>query len=187
VTLKLPAGYAGSLDLLATAFAEDVGAATETASAPLSIPINVILLHGETIVVPKGHHLVDATHTVAGQPLPTALGDLIISHGGSNTIYGGGGNDTIVAGPGHDHLFGGPGRDIFLFRGLVGDTHIGDFTHRQDKLEFAKSVFLSAAHIHYDAATGALIFNSMTGWNQPIHFATLAPHLHITHADFLFV
>jgi len=46
----------------------------------------------------------------------------------------------------------------------------------------------SAGHIHYDAATGALVFSAASGgWQQPVQFATLAPHLHLTHADFLFV
>jgi hypothetical protein len=187
VTLKLTAGYAGSLDVLATAFAKDVGATTETASAPLSIPINVTLLHGETIVVPHGRHLVDATHTVAGQPLPTVLSDLIISHGGHNTIRAGGGNDTVITGPGHDALFGGPGADIFVFRHLAGDTSIGDFVHREDKIALAKSIFLSLAHIHYDRTTGDLSFYPLSGWNQPVHFAKLSPHLHINAHDFMFV
>jgi hypothetical protein len=147
---------------------------------------------GVSIVISKpGNHLINATHTVPGQPLPTNFGDRIICNNGNDTVHGLGGNDTIVAGPGNDRFYGGPGADTFLFRSIAGETHIADFVHGEDKLQFAKSVFKSASHIHYDAATGALVFDSgtATGWGgqQSVQFATLAPHLHITHSDFLFV
>jgi autotransporter-associated beta strand protein len=143
---------------------------------------------GAKIVISKpGHHLIDATHTVAGQPLPTNYGDLIICRRGNDVVHAGAGPDTIVVGPGNDHLFGGAGADTFIFRNDNTHPHIGDFVHGVDKLEFAKSVFKSAGHIHYDAATGALIFDPENAWLQPVQFATLAPHLQVTQHDFLFV
>jgi hypothetical protein len=60
----------------------------------------------------------------------------------------------------------------------VGGTG-GAGAHDVDKLEFLKSVFISAAHIHYDATTGDLSFLSSGGWQQPVDLATLSPHLHI--------
>jgi Ca2+-binding RTX toxin-like protein len=46
---------------------------------------------------------------------------------------------------------------------------------------------ISAAHIQYNAATGALTFDGGGGWAPSVHFATLAPHLPITSAGFMFV
>ena len=60
-------------------------------------------------------------------------------------------------------------------------------SHSVDKLEFAKSVFKSAGHIHYNASTGAVIFDPENVWHPPVQFATLARHLDLTHGDFLFV
>jgi autotransporter-associated beta strand protein len=162
---------------------------------------------GVTIVISKpGHHLIDATHTVAGQPFPTDFGDLIICRKGNDIVHGGAGNNTIIGGPGHDKLYagtgndlliagrghnllvGGSGHDTFLFRSFHTDAHIAHFHPDADKLEFAKSVFKSLDHIHYDAATGALLTDVASGGSgQPIQFATLAPHLHIPHGDLLLV
>jgi autotransporter-associated beta strand protein len=145
------------------------------------------VLAGVRIVISKpGHHLINATHTVRGQPLPTNYGDIIICRRGNNVVHAGAGPDTIVVGSGHDHLFGGGGDNTFVFRSLNTDAHIGDFNPTADKLEFAKSVFKSAGHIDYDAATGVLSFDPENVWQQPVEFATLAPHLHLHH-DFLFV
>jgi Ca2+-binding RTX toxin-like protein len=95
---------------------------------------------------------------------------------------------VLVAGTGHNLLVGGAGANTFVFRTLGAHAQIADFVHGMDKLEFAKSVFKSADHLDYDAATGALFFDPEAGgWSQPVHFATLAPHLHLTHSDFLFV
>lgn len=92
----------------------------------------------------------------------------------------------FIAGHGHNLLDGGAGNNTFLFRSFHTDAHIAGF-HHGDTLEFAKSVFKSADHIRYDAATGALLFEGTTGWAAPVQFATLAAHLHIPHTDFLFV
>jgi Ca2+-binding RTX toxin-like protein len=146
------------------------------------------VLAGVKIVMSKpGNHLIDATHTVAGQPLPTNYGDVIICRAGNDRVHAGAGPDTIVVGPGNDHLRGGAGADTFIFRNDDTHAHIGGFVHGVDKLEFAKSVFISAGHIHYDAATGALIFDPENAWLPAVQFATLAPNLHITAHDFLFV
>lgn len=79
---------------------------------------------------------------------------------------------------------------------LAGFTTIADFTHGVDELELSKAVFKSLAHVHYVAATGALLFDA-DGFGTgaaPVHFATLAshptpasPHPTVTAGDFLFV
>jgi Ca2+-binding RTX toxin-like protein len=70
-----------------------------------------------TIVGSSKDDLIDATHTVAGQPFPTIEGDTISGLGGSDTIDGLAGNDTISGGQGVDHLSGGDGDDTFLVTG----------------------------------------------------------------------
>ena len=151
------------------------------------VVLKALLAGVKIVIATPGPHLIDATHTVAGQPLPTNYGDLIICQNGNNTVHAGKGPDMIVAGPGRDVLFGSGGADTFLFRNDNTDAHIHHFVHGVDKLELAKSVFISAAHIHYDVATGALIFDSGNPWGRPVQFATLAPHLHLTDGDLLFV
>ena len=148
---------------------------------------------------------VDATHTVAGQPRPTTYDDRIVCrdgndvvHGlagndtisgpGDDKLYGGAGNDRLVAGSGHSRMVGGQGADTFDFKTLHGSVHIADFNPNEDTLEFSKSVFKSAEHIHYDTATGALFFETGSGCQlQSVQFATLPSHLHIAETDFLFV
>jgi autotransporter-associated beta strand protein len=141
-----------------------------------------------TILIKKaGNHLINASHTVAGQPLPTNDGDLIICRKGNDRVHAGTGNDVIVAGPGRDALFGGAGADTFVFRNDNTHAHIRDFEHGVDKLEFAKSVFKSAGHIHYNETTGALIFHPENASQSPVQIASLATLLHINNHDFLFL
>jgi Ca2+-binding RTX toxin-like protein len=156
-----------------------------------------------TIIIRRpGHHKVDATHTVAGQPLPTNFGDLIICRrandvvhagtgdnmlvagSGADALYGGPGNNIFVVGSGDDRLFGGTGDNTFVFKGFHTDAHIFGF-HHGDKLELARAVFHSAGDVHYDRAIGALLFGAHG--EPPVQFATLAPHIHLTHYDYVFV
>jgi len=59
---------------------------------------------GVTIIGTEGADRIDATHTVAGQPLPTGKADLISGRGGDDIISGGLGNDTLDGGNGYDTL-----------------------------------------------------------------------------------
>jgi Ca2+-binding RTX toxin-like protein len=150
------------------------------------VVLTAVLAGVKIVIATPGPHLIDATHTVAGQPLPTNYGDRIVCQTGNNTVHAGSGPDQIVAGPGRDVLFGGAGANTFIFLNDNTNAHIHNFAHGVDKLELAKSVFVSAAHIHYDTATGALVF-SENRWGPSVQFATLAPHLHFTDGDLLFV
>jgi Ca2+-binding RTX toxin-like protein len=69
-------------------------------------------LPGVTITGTSGADLVDATHTVAGQPLPTLEADVTNGRAGNDTLYGLGGDDTISGGNGADILSGGDGDDV---------------------------------------------------------------------------
>ena len=65
---------------------------------------------GVTINGSAGDDTVDATWTIAGQPLPTSEADTINGLGGNDDLSGLGGNDTINGGDGNDILKGGLGR-----------------------------------------------------------------------------
>ncbi len=74
--------------------------------------------------------LVDATHTVAGQPLPTSdadliyglgAGDVIHALGGDDELWGGTGKDSLHGDDGNDWVAGGRGKDR-LYGGAGNDT-----------------------------------------------------------------
>ncbi|MFN3349962.1 beta strand repeat-containing protein [Pseudorhodoplanes sp.] len=79
---------------------------------------------GVTIVGTKTGDLVDATNTVAGQPLPTGLNDIILGGNGDDDLSGLLGNDTIDGGKGDDILLGDAGNDI-LNGGKANDILLG--------------------------------------------------------------
>ncbi|MEP2924984.1 MAG: autotransporter-associated beta strand repeat-containing protein, partial [Bauldia litoralis] len=92
---------------------------------------DVVLQAGVVITGTSGADRVDASHTVAGQPLPTAVGDLIKGKGGADTlsglagddqIRGNGGADTLNGNQGDDSLRGGKGMD--RLKGGKGDDWI---------------------------------------------------------------
>ena len=62
-----------------------------------AIAVSVQHVVGASIHGTAGNDVIDMTHTVAGQPFPTA---------GDDTLNGGGGSDTLA---------GGPGADTFVF------------------------------------------------------------------------
>ena len=63
-----------------------------------AIAVTVQNVGGVTINGTAGNDLIDATHTVAGQPLPTNEEDVINGGNGRDTINGLGGNDTLNGG-----------------------------------------------------------------------------------------
>ncbi len=67
-----------------------------------------------TIIGTDQADLVDATHTIAGQALPTDGGDLIKGKGGKDNLSGLDGDDTIKGGNGGDSLHGNAGNDSVL-------------------------------------------------------------------------
>ena len=73
-------------------------------------------------IIGTGHaDLVDASHTVAGQPLPTDGADLIKGKGGADDLSGLAGADTILGGKGGDYLYGNNGSSL---AGGAGDDHL---------------------------------------------------------------
>jgi Ca2+-binding RTX toxin-like protein len=134
----------------------------------------------------------------------------IIADGGNDRITAGKGNVLIELGGGQSTLTGGPGHDRFLFdSALVGQVDkIMNFGHGLDKIVLLATDFagigaasgtLAAAdfhvgahassflqHILYNPANGFLSYDpDGSGPLTPVHFATLSPHLALTHSDFL--
>jgi autotransporter-associated beta strand protein len=79
-----------------------------------------------TVIVGTGKaDLIDATHTVTGQPLPTSDADEIDGLGGNDTIAALGGDDQVTGGNGKDTLHGGDGSD-WISGGKGKDSLYGD-------------------------------------------------------------
>jgi Ca2+-binding RTX toxin-like protein len=132
--------------------------------------------------------------------------DTLLGGPGNDTLNGGSGNDVLNGGSGNDRLIGGPGADRFVFNtppSLVNDT-IVDFTVHSDKIVLAHSVFtmlpkgaLAASHfangtptdnsdfIVYDRTSGDLSYYAQGNAGTGVHFATLANHAVLTHADII--
>jgi hypothetical protein len=78
------------------------------------ITVNVTNVAGVTINGTTGNDTINATTTVAGQPLPTNEEDLINGGAGADTISALGGNDTLNGGAGNDTMTGGTGNDTYV-------------------------------------------------------------------------
>ena len=114
--------------------------------------------------------------------------DVLLGRGGNDGLFGGAGNDHLNGAGGQNRLTGGAGADHFVFSRHDSVATITDFTQGVDKLDLLKTIFKSLDHVSYQAATGALLFDpDGAGGAKPVEFGVLAPHLHITAADFLLV
>ncbi len=80
-----------------------------------AIAVTVTDVTGVTITGTGGANTINATTTVAGQPLPTDEEDVIFGNGGNDVINGLGGNDTIDGGAGRDTIDGGDGDDTIRY------------------------------------------------------------------------
>ena len=133
-----------------------------------------------------------------------ALAQTITGNAGANVLNGGGGLDTLI---------GGLGADSFVFNATLGAANvdrISDFNVISDQILLENSAFLglpagrlaatafvgnlqgaamdTADRIIYETDTGRLWFDrDGTGAATAICFATLAPSLAVTAADFLVI
>jgi Ca2+-binding RTX toxin-like protein len=129
------------------------------------------------------------------------LANILVGNDGANTLNGGGGRDTLT---------GGGGGDRFLFTNRLDPAanvdRVTDFAAGVDDLRLDDAVFAGLApgalaadafrigtraidasdRIVYNPETGALFFDADgTGGAAQIRFATLAPGIALTAADFL--
>ena len=129
----------------------------------------------------------------------------------ANTIYGNAGNNQLDGKQAADILVGLGGADRFAFTTALGPDNvdrISDFNVADDTIVLENAVFTGLAagalgagafntgsaasqaddRIIYNAVTGALLFDPDGAVGVPaIHFATLAPGLALTGADFVVV
>lgn len=108
-----------------------------------AISVAVQNVPGVTINGTGGNDAIDATHTVAGQPLPTNEEDTIKAGGGKDTINALGGNDFIDGGAGADTMAGGPGNDIYVIDDK-GDVVLENSGNGTDTVQSAISFTLGA-------------------------------------------
>jgi Ca2+-binding RTX toxin-like protein len=167
-------------------------------------------LEGNDIL--KGNGGIDHLHGGKGDDTLVGGGglDTLIGGAGDDTLRGGKDQDALVGGAGNDELHGGGGHDAFVFNAhLNADTNvdrIADFAPGEDFIlldntvfhaltdteGLSKAAFFAGAKAH--DASDRIIYNPKNGFltydsngdhsGHATHFATLAPHLHLTHKDF---
>ena len=152
---------------------------------------------------------------LTGTNVTTATGNsqaqTLIGNDAANVLSGLGGVDVLDGRGGADTLSGGTGVDTFAFTTTLGSGNIdtiSDFSVVEDTIQLAKTIFtglsgsqLAASaffigagastvdhRIIYNSASGALLFDTDgSGASAAVQFATLAPSLALTAADFLLV
>jgi serralysin len=138
--------------------------------------------------------------------------DSLIGYGGNDSLDGGTGDDVLYGGAGYDTLTGGAGKDYFVFSAGPDVDRITDFDVAQDTIRLhglwmpslgpalgtlpAEKFWKSTAGIAHDADdriiyetdTGKLFYDADgSGASRAMHFATLAPNLALTNADFVVI
>jgi len=137
--------------------------------------------------------------------------DYLYGDFGDDRLTGADGKDRLDGGFGLDTLTGGAGKDRFIFQSdldpALNVDQITDFTVNVDKIVLETFVFQDIGHLgvlegaRFHVGTAAhdaddrIIYNPNNGFlfydangdqaGGKTHFATLAPNLHLTHADFL--
>ena len=126
----------------------------------------VLTATAAVIIGTGGADLVDKTHTVAGQPLPTDGADLIKGKGGADDLSGLAGADTIKGGQGDDSLHGNAGDD--LLNGGKGDDLLAGGTGH-DRFDFTTALGPHNVDTIADFGTGDAI------WLAASVFAGIGP------------
>ena len=200
---------AHDFDTEAHSYSVRVGANDGSHTTNKTITVNLTNEAGVTITGTKKNDLIDATHTPAGQPLPTNEEDTILGGNGKDKLFGLGGNDRISGGAKNDKLTGGEGADTFVFDAKLKKNvdKILDFAPGEDTIELAHKVFKKIAvgaldasdfgsgkkaaakdkhAVYYNEKKGVL-YADMNG-HKPggdLAFAKVAKHLDLSADDFL--
>jgi Ca2+-binding RTX toxin-like protein len=140
----------------------------------------------------------------------------LYGNGGSDSLFGHGGSDLLAGGTGNDTLTGGAGSDFFVFTTALSPAtnfdRITDFSVPADTIRLDNAVMAglgatlgalgagkfwkSKTGLAYDADdriiyatdTGKLYYDANgNAAGGAVHFATLAPNLALTNADFVVI
>jgi Ca2+-binding RTX toxin-like protein len=131
------------------------------------------MLTGATIIGTDAPDLVDATHTVVGQPLPTDNSDLIKGLDGKDNLSGLAGDDRIKGGQGGDTLSGDTGNDTLL--GHKGrDTLLG--AADDDLLKGGKGADTLTGDTGADMLNGGAGRDTLTGGEDDDTFVFANPN-----------
>jgi Ca2+-binding RTX toxin-like protein len=109
---------------LTGAWADLAGNAGGTAQSTTFTVNTPSVVNGVTITGTANNDIIDATHSVGTQPLPTIAGDTINGGSGADSIDGLGGNDSLIGGIGNDTILGSGGVD-FIDAGTGDDRADG--------------------------------------------------------------
>ena len=109
---------------------------------------------GVTINGTTGNDLIDLTHTVAGQPFPTAGDDVINGGAGNDIIFGGLGNNIINGDAGVDTA-GYVGFSTQYSIGFHGQTVTGQFS--SDQLTNIENILFDDGRMVYDQGDAVAI------------------------------
>jgi Ca2+-binding RTX toxin-like protein len=189
---------------------EGVGQGSDTVQSSVthSLQANVerLVLTGAAAINGSGNEL---NNSMTGNPQANVLS----GKEGRDTLNGKDGDDRLLGGDGKDTLTGGPGLDTFVFdvapNELTNLDAVTDFNPPEDVIRLVGAAFpaLSTAgtlpatafraapaaasssdRILYDPGTGALRYDADgTGATVAVQFATLAPGLAVSNADFFVV
>ena len=189
------------------------GAGVDTASysaATAAVTVSLALTAAQN-TVGAGTDTLSAFENLAG----SKFNDALTGSNAANIIEGGAGSDVINGGLGNDTLWGETGADFFLFNSVLGAANvdtIADFSITDDTIRLentgtglfnaltttgtlaADAFYIGpAAHsttdrIIYDMLTGKLFYDADgSGVTAAIQFATVAPALSLTNADFVVI
>jgi Ca2+-binding RTX toxin-like protein len=176
----------------------DVRASDGSLSDTQTITVNVTNAVGVTITGSTRNDTINATTTVAGQPLPTNEGDTITGGkgndtidalGGNDNVNGGAGNDRITGGAGDDFLTGGDGSDTLVFAAGFGHDIISGFAagpKHGDVIEIDNAIFADFAAVQAASAqVGSNVVITVDADNSITLNNVVLANLHQN--DFLFV
>lgn len=124
----------------------------------------------------------------SGVTTGSALGDLIMGNGESQSLSGGAGDDWLYSGGGADALSGGSGADTFVLDASTQQSTVVDYEKHLDRIDLADWGYLysAAALTITSTGNGALI----SYWDHQLRLISADGHslsaADFTDADFLF-
>jgi len=181
------------------------GIDTVISSVTYTLDANVenLQFSGSADVNGTGNNLINKITGNAGD-------NILIGGAATDMLIGGAGADQLIGGPGNDRLTGGVGKDVFRFVAPLSATtnidEVVDFAPADDVMTLDGAVFPaftvagaisvgefrrgaaaadSTDRIIYNPNTGAVLYDADgQGGTAAIQFATLAPGLAVSAADF---